>query len=259
VMTVASLPLPLFFAATVAVVLACIALGYRVGRYRRASGADAGEPVGGLVGAVLGLLAFMLAFTFGSAAGRFDARKQLLLNEVNAIGTAMLRTEMLAEPHRAESRRMLKRYVTIRAGVGRPETRLPEAIAESEAIQKQLWAQAIAGTRGDGHPNAAMLMLPALNEVFDLHTSRLIVGLQYKIPQGIWIGLLFITVLAMVSVGYQLGFSNTRNMLVPAILAVSFSTVVLLIADLDRATSGGLTLSQQPMVALEKEFSTLEP
>ena len=257
-MTVAYLSLPMVFASTVAVVLASIALGFRAGRRRRAQGTEGGEPVGGLVGAVLGLLAFMLAFTFGSAAGRFDARKQLLLNEVNAIGTAMLRTELLPEPQRAESRRLLKRYVSIRAGVGRPETNLPEAIAESEAIQKQLWAQAIAASK-DSPSTTTMLLLPALNEVFDLHTSRLTVGLHYKIPQGIWIGLLFITELAMVSVGYQLGFSNTRNLLVPAILAVSFSTVVLLIADLDRATSSGLTLSQQPMVALDKEFSTLEP
>jgi hypothetical protein len=210
------------------------------------------------VGAVLGLLAFILAFTFGAAASRFDARKQLLLNEVNAIGTAMLRTELLPDAQRAEARRLLKRYVEIRAGTARGTVALDAAIVESEAIHRQLWAQAVAASRMDAPSATTMLLMPALNEVFDLHTSRVTVALQYRIPQGIWLGLLFITVLAMVSVGYQLGLSNSRSLLVPAILAVTFSSVVLLITDLDRATSGGLQVNQQPMLALEKEFSALD-
>lgn len=253
-----NIPLPLVFLGTVVVVLASITIGYQAGTRRRSSAADSVGPIGALVGAELGLLAFLLAFTFGTAASRFDARKQLLLNEVNAIGTAMLRTEIVPEPHRTELRRLLKRYVEIRAGVARGTSPLGPAIAESEAIQKQLWAQAVAGSKEDVHPSA-MLMLPTLNEVFDLHTSRLTVALQYRIPQGIWLGLMLITVLTMVSVGYQLGLSNARRRLVPALLAITFSTVVLLIADLDRATSGGLKLNQQPMLVLEEEFSTLEP
>jgi hypothetical protein len=257
-MDVQRLPLTLVFLGTVAVVLGSIALGYRAGRRRRSTAGDSAGPVGALVGAVLGLLAFFLAFTFGTAAGRFDARKQLLLNEVNAIGTAMLRTELLPEPQRAEARQLLKRYVQIRAGVARGDAPLADAIAESEAIHKQLWARAVAASQMDGQSATTLLLMPALNEVFDLHTSRITVALQYRIPQGVWNGLLLITVLAMVAVGYQLGLSDARSLLVPAILAVTFSTVVLLIADLDRATAGGLTVSQQPMLALEKEFSGLD-
>jgi hypothetical protein len=44
-----------------------------------------------LVGATLGLLAFILAFTFGLAAARFDTRRQVVLDEANAIGPTYLR------------------------------------------------------------------------------------------------------------------------------------------------------------------------
>ena len=123
--------------------------------------------------------------------------------------------------------------------------------------RKKLLLEVVAASRSDGQAPTTLLLMPALNDVFDLHTSRVTVALQYRIPQGIWNGLLLITVLAMVSVGYQLGLSNARSLLIPAMLAITVSTVVLLIADLDRATAGGLTVNQQPMLALEKEFSGL--
>ena len=61
-------------------------------------------PVGAIVGAILGLLAFLLAFTFGMAASRFETRRELVLDEANAIGTTYLRAALLPEPHRVEVR-----------------------------------------------------------------------------------------------------------------------------------------------------------
>ena len=76
-----------------------IFLGYRIGSYHRKHSDNKDDaPIGSVVGATLGLLAFMLAFTFGISASRFDMRKQLLLDEVNAIGTEFLRTDFLVEP-----------------------------------------------------------------------------------------------------------------------------------------------------------------
>ena len=92
------LPLWGLFLTIVLLVLAAIEAGYRLGSYRhRYAGREKEAPVGAMVGATLGLLAFMLAFTFGMAASRFDTRKQLVLDEANAIGTTYLRTAMLPE------------------------------------------------------------------------------------------------------------------------------------------------------------------
>jgi hypothetical protein len=76
------------FLAILLLVLLSVEGGYRLGIYRRSRSAEEKEaPVGAMVGATLGLLAFILAFTFGLAATRFDTRRQVLLDEANAIGT----------------------------------------------------------------------------------------------------------------------------------------------------------------------------
>src|SRR6201997_1632522 len=106
------LPLWALFICILLVVLLSVEFGYRLGKYRR-SQQEKEAPVGTMVGATLGLLAFILAFTFGLAAARFDARRQVLLDEANAIGTTYLRAGML--PERGEQMRALLRdYVGVR-------------------------------------------------------------------------------------------------------------------------------------------------
>ena len=125
------LPLWGLFLVIVVLVLAAIEGGYRLGSYRhRRSDREKDAPVGAMVGATLGLLAFMLAFTFGMAASRFDTRKQLVLDEANAIGTTYLRAAMLPE-RRDEIRALLRSYVDARLEAVR-SGRVAEEILRSE-------------------------------------------------------------------------------------------------------------------------------
>src|SRR6188472_1958263 len=104
-------PLWGLFIAILAVVLLSVECGYRLGKFRLSRREQEKEaPVGTMVGATLGLLAFILAFTFGLAAARFDTRRQLLLDEANAIGTTYLRAGMLPE-WGEEVRRLLRDYI----------------------------------------------------------------------------------------------------------------------------------------------------
>ena len=106
-----ALPLWALFMAILLLVLLAIEGGYRLGQYRRSRSEQEKEaPVGAMVGATLGLLAFMLAFTFGLAAARFDTRRQLLLDEANAIGTTYLRAGMLPN-QREDILALLRDYV----------------------------------------------------------------------------------------------------------------------------------------------------
>ena len=249
------LPLGAVFVLSVITVLVSLGIGYGVGlrQSRREEHQDAG-PVGSIIGAMLGLLAFILAFTFGIAASRFDTRKALLLDEVNAIGTAVLRAGLLPEPHAAESTRLLKTYVDIRVGQGNHTKNIAAAIADSEVIHRDLWSHAIQLARTDQDSEIGALFVESLNSVFDLHTSRITVALQYHIPLRIWLGLLSVTVLAMIAVGYQFGLTGRTNILIAFVLALAFSAVVLLIADLDRATEGALRVSQEPMRKLQESL-----
>ena len=109
-----ALPLWGLFMAILLLALLAVEGGYRLGKYRRSRSEQEQEaPVGAMVGATLGLLAFMLAFTFGLAAARFDTRRQVLLDEANAIGTAYLRAGMLSD-RREAIRALLRDYVDTR-------------------------------------------------------------------------------------------------------------------------------------------------
>ncbi|MBW8868535.1 MAG: hypothetical protein JF610_14615 [Acidobacteria bacterium] len=250
------LPLAAVFVLAVAVVLLSLVVGYRVGlrRLKDVGKLDAG-PIGSIVGAMLGLLAFILAFTFGIAASRFDTRKQLLLDEVNAIGTAVLRADLIPEPHASESRRLLKAYVDIRVAQARRLKTIETAITESEAIQHELWTHAVQLAKGDLHSVISALYVESLNNVIDLHTTRVTVALRYRIPERIWLALLTVSVLTMIAVGYQFGLTGRGNPLIAVVLALAFSSVVLLIADLDRATQGALQVSQEPMLKLQEALN----
>src|SRR5690242_17131175 len=128
------LPLWALFVSILIIVLLSVEGGYRLGKYRRSRHEEEKEaPLGTMVGATLGLLAFILAFTFGLAAARFDTRRQLLLDEANAIGTTYLRAGMLPEKGE-EIRALLRDYVDTRLEAVRSSS-IVEAIRESENIQ----------------------------------------------------------------------------------------------------------------------------
>ena len=108
-------PLWALFLLTTGFVLVAIEAGFRLGRQRAAIAEPENQsPVGTMVGASLGLLAFLLAFTFGFAASRFEVRRTVLLDEVNAIGTAWLRAGTIPEPTGTHARGLLREYASVR-------------------------------------------------------------------------------------------------------------------------------------------------
>ena len=126
--------------AILAVPMTLIEAGWWLGNWRRQrSKEEKDAPIGSAVGATLGLLAFLLAFTFGMAASRFDNRKQIVLQEANAIGTTYLRVDFLPDRRAREARNLLREYTALRAGV-KASIMSPEGMARPSAIHDQLWA-----------------------------------------------------------------------------------------------------------------------
>ena len=253
------IPLWLFYAVTVAIVMFSVVCGLLMGRTIRQRGIDEKEaPIGAIVGAMLGLLAFILALSFSMAATRFDTRKQLLLDEVNTLGTTFLRTDLLPASQRAESRKLLKAYVDIRVNASQHSEQLSQTLLDSEAIHERLWSQITALSKQSNDPVLLALYIQSLNDVIDLHSKRVTVALQYHIPGPIWVMLYIVTILTMISVGYQFGATGTNSWMITLFLALSFSAVIMLIADLDRSTSGVLKVSQKPLIDFQKQLRTLD-
>jgi hypothetical protein len=243
-------------------VLAIVSVSVRAGTYiagRMARGQDvdeiANEGIGAVVGAMLGLLAFMLAFAFGMAASRRDARKDLLLAEINSIGTTFLRTGLIPGPQRSASRALLRKYVDLRLDAAENPERIQQAIAEATTIQGKLWAQAESLAEADlKHPDIVSLYIDSLNETIDLQTSRVIVG-GYRVPPVVWVTFGILMILSSLAVGVHFGLKSSKpNGLMTAMLAVSFATVLFLIFDLDRSNQGWMKVDQKPMYDLRRQF-----
>jgi hypothetical protein len=250
-----ALPLWALFIFILAIVLLSVECGYRLGKYRRSRHEEEKEaPLGTMVGATLGLLAFILAFTFGLAATRFDIRRQVLLNEANAIGTTYLRAGML--PDRAQQiRDLLRAYVGARLEAVQ-SGKVAEGVRRSEEIQQQVWLEA--ETIGQKTPNSIVvgLFVQSLNQLIDLHAERLQAGLRSRIPGAIWIGLFAVAALSLATMGYHAGLSGTRRSLAIVAVAVTFSVVIELIADLDRPQEGVLRISQQALLDVQRSMNS---
>jgi hypothetical protein len=245
-----TLPIGAVFTATILVVVVAIEGGYRLGRAAHSRSEDEKEsPVSAIAATILALLAFIMAFTFGIVSDRYDARKALVREEANAIRTAWLRSEFLPEPDRGEAVRLLRGYVDRRLAAVRSNdlAQVRAAVVESGRIQRQLWDMAVVNARKDMNSDVAALYIESLNELTNLHASRVAVGLHARIPAGIWRGLYALAVLAMLAVGYQTAIAGSRRSWVMLMLALSFALVITLIAALDRPQSGYVPVSQQPL------------
>lgn len=241
-----ALPLWLLFFVTVGTCAISVELGCYLAKYVvRRHGPESDAPLGSLVSSLLGLLAFILAFTFGMTASRYESRKQLLLEEANALGTVYLRAGLLPAPHKSEVRRLLFEYTQSRLKIRRDT--LQAMLEHSDRLQDQLWHQAELLVQSDMDSELRSLFISALNDVIDLHESRLNVGLRYRIPAAIWLSLCLLTILSMLAIGYQMGMAGPHRLYGMPLVTLAFSVVIVMIADIDRPGEGAFQVSDQPL------------
>jgi len=247
-----NIPIGAFFGTSVIVVLSACEIGYRLGLFSnsRRKEAEKESPVAAISASILGLSAFMLAFTFGIVTDRYDQRKALVREEANAIGTAFLRSDFLPEADRRNSAGLFRKYLELRLSVTSSlnTVAVQRALAETDDIQSRLWDMAVNNARKDMHSDMAALYIESLNNVIDIHALRVAVGLQTRVPSGIWLGLFALVFMGMMGIGYQVAISGSRRSWAIGILAIAFSLVIVLIASLDRPQSKFIPVSQQPLI-----------
>lgn len=228
---------------------------FRLGRRVAARRAEASRTeLTTLQGAVLGLLALLLGFSFAMAEARFQTRKDLVIAESNAIGTTLLRAQLLPNPPRAEITQLLDRYIDARLAfhaAGSDRARLRRASAEAERLQAELWARGTAVAMRDVRAETTALFLRSLNDVIDLHASR-IVALENRVPESILMLLLGVAAIACGLIGYGNGLAGDRNFVTTLPMVIVYCAVMLMIVDLDRPDRGLVRVSQQSMLRLSE-------
>ena len=186
-----------------------------------------------IVGSILALMAFLLAITMGMASDRFDTRRGLVLAEANALGTTYLRAGYLSEPTSSEMQELLQ---GVRPAAHRHRRTGPSwrrTSQRSEELQAEMWTIAEDVARTDGSDVTA-LFIESLNEVIDLHTSRVVAGLYARVPPTILWLLVVGVVLSLGLVGYNAGLTGRRSPVIATVLVISMGAVLWLVIDLDR-------------------------
>ena len=237
----------LIFAVGLGVILGLSEIGWQLGVRAEGKG---GSNLATLESAMLGLLALMIAFTFSMALSRFDARRDAVLNEANAISTTALRARLLPEPHRAETLKLLTEYVQIRLDIIRAGTSLAErkaAVVRSNAIQEALWQQAKAMAAKERGLIPTGLFIESLNLMIDDQGKRL-AALRSRVPNIVLVALFAIAAVAGAFAGYVSALDAKRTRLPVYAMGLLIAAVIFLILDLDRPSSGFITNNQQPMI-----------
>jgi hypothetical protein len=241
--------------------LILLELGRRVGTRRLAqdpAGAEAG--VGTVAGAVFALLGLLIAFTFSGAASRFDTRRQLIIEETNDIGTAYLRLDLLPADAQPELRERFRQYVDTRLQVYQ---KLPDIAAakvelvKANRLQGEIWRQAVAASKAQGaSPAAPMLLLPALNAMIDITTTRTLAG-QIHPPMIIFVMLYGLTLASSLLVGYGMAGSKAPNWLHMLGLAFVTAASVYVILDIEYPRLGFVRVDafDQALVELRESMN----
>lgn len=241
-----------------AILLGTAEIGFRMGRRLDPAKRAANESQSGKIqGALLGLLGLLMGFTFAMSVARYETRKQLVLDEANAIGTAWLRAGMLGDTARDASRPALIDYVDARikgASVLSFTKEFQAQVARSEQDQVKLWHAAVAAVKDHDSP-ATSLYVAALNDLIDLDAKRL-AAMRNHVPGTVWLLLTLVSVTACWTVGYTTGLGGSARHALPMIvLPVLLAVVITIIADLDNPKRGLIVVSQQSMIDLHNTLA----
>ena len=209
--------------------------GRRIGLARMAGEDDAAKGLAAVEGAVYGLLGLLLAFTFSGAASRYETRRHLIVEEANAIGTAYLRLDLLSAGPRDLLKEKFRRYVDSRldfySKIQDPEA-ARQSFDRSVELQGMIWSEAVAAGPTAPIQQAPMLLLPALNQMIDITTTRA-VALQLHPPAIIYWMLGGLALLSALLAGYSMAQSKTHSWLHMFVYAAILALIYYVILDLE--------------------------
>jgi hypothetical protein len=225
--------------------------GLLVGRSFRAKQDSGSETFGVLQAALIGFMGLILAFGLSLAVGRYEARRQAVVDDANTIGTAYLRAQTLAEPIRSPSLSLLVRYTDAELRLSHVvpgSAAARRTIAEASTVQRPLWKLAAQAVQEQPTATAPRLYEESLNDMFDEQTVR-IAGLGNRIPTEVLLVEIIGAALTLSLLGLHVGVLG-RGVIPLVLAALTVAILVYTIVDLDRPTRGLIRVPDTPITQL---------
>ena len=217
--------------------LGCLKLGYRLGNRDSASKERSQNGVHAVEAAVFALLGLLLGFAFAGAMSRLDARRQLIVQETNAIATAYLRLDLLPGPHQPALRHLFRQYLNARLrAYSTAEVSEPD-LENASRLQQRIWADVIAAWSAERTQTIPQVLLPALNQMIDVTTHRTL-ALRTRLPATILILLIVVALLSALVAGLAMAARSRPSLLYSVLYATAVATTVYVVLDLDNPRVG---------------------
>lgn len=237
--------------------LGIIELSFRLGRRLRKPADEAAKThISALQTALLGLLALLLGFTFAMSVTRFETRKNLVLEEANAIGNAYWRSQLIPAEHRPMVADLLHEYTSAALDYHLADQDSPRfAIANATArrIERQI-RTAVAATAEIPPSISTVMFIQAINEMAQINEKRR-VALENHVPEPVFYLLFIVASGSMAYIAYGTGLQGRRRLISTGVFAALISLVLTFILDIDQPGSGLIQVSQESMLRMQ---STLE-
>jgi hypothetical protein len=208
--------------------------------------------------AMLGLLGLLLGFALSMAIARWDIRRDVIINEANAIGTLSLRAGLLEEPHRERLRETLRPYSDARIALGGSRSRpdaLRKARRESEVLHVVIWSVVESANRPTTANATLAALISSANELIDLHELRL-ASVENHLPPALFLLLMALGALSVAFLAWSFGSASHRGRVPMVLLALLIGAVLLLIMDVNRPQRGMVSVGVTPLERAAESVST---
>lgn len=222
-------------------------------RRRAQPSEDKDEGSGVVDGAIFGLMGLLLAFAFTGAASRFDARRTLIVEEVNNIGTAYLRLDLTSPEAQPLLRQKFRDYVESRLETYRDvsdASRVKAGHIRTAKLQQEIWTVSVAEARKASTTTTGMLLLPALNEMFDITTTRQSATKMHP-PIQVSLLLLLVMILCSVLAGYRMGTGDRTGTLHRMAFVIVLALTYYAIMDLEYPRVGFISVEAFDQLMLD--------
>jgi hypothetical protein len=207
-------------------------LGRRIGLRRQRPEGAAEHGFRSIEGSIIALMGLLLAFTFSAAVGRFNERRQMVVHEVQHIGTAWLRIGALPPEDAPAVRNAVRRYMDARLAA---YDRLPDLDAvfrglhESERIGHELFDRALTASRRERMEH---VVLPPINDMLDVAVERTL-AMRMHTPVVIFVMLGLLALAAALMIGMHLTTTGRQHTLHAVAYALAIASTIYVIIDLE--------------------------